>query len=559
MQKRLDVMLPNVKGLKIKTFHAFGREILDRSVGEYSDFEVAGDSWVTKAIQGIVRDDLKLAWSNDDIPHNRIKSFIDWQVVHIKGCNDNLIEVENMPYDIGIMKKIYKLYEKRKKADKLIDFGDMLFKAYLTLKDDLAIRRKYQEKYKYICVDEYQDSNLLQVSILKLINVDNVFALGDNNQAIYGFTGATPEFILNFHKEFKNSKVLHLPINYRCTRNIVEYSNRLIAQMEDGQHEFYVEAESHKGYLFDPECNTYASAENEAVNIGRIIRRFVEGKVYNYGDMAILVRLNAQTTILQQAFCHMGLPFIIVGGDQFYNRREIKDILAYLEVINNGCEESFKRIYNKPSRKLGAKFLEGLTDFAKRNNTSSCDSLRQYYNYCDKRYVEGIDKLLAVILGARKRSLKSKVGDLIRYIMEQIDYAEFISKDDSEGIKLENIEGLISQANNYNDVGTFLKEIYAILEFAQKSKSENKDDLNADAIKIMTFHKSKGLQFPVVFCVSVNEGVLPFYRSTEIGEERRLLYVGMTRAEKQLYISTTKAFRNRISEPSSFLSDIFES
>lgn len=442
----------------------------------------------------------------------------------------------NSPYQKDIA-KIYKKYEEMRKIAGALDFDDLLLEVVRLLRDVPKVRAKWQESFKHILIDEYQDTNAAQYHIVKsLVNEQkNICVVGDDWQSIYSWRGADFTNILNFERDFKGTAVIKLEQNYRSTGNILDAASNVISKnvqrtdkklwtksgpgMPVQVHELYDEAE---------EANLVAERISSHVAIGA--RKF--------GDFAVLYRTNAQSYTLERSFLRFHVPYQIIGGVRFYDRKEIKDIVAYLKLIYQPQDRmSFSRIVNVPTRGVGATSLD---KFMLWQSDSSFDIITALANVDQTSTITQKAKQALILLGQKLRKLQlmidtSTPAEIIEELLKQTAYRDYIADGTPAAEEREeNIGSLISDAQSFASLPDFLEEVALM--------SSVDTDSNAQKVTLMTLHAAKGLEFPVVFMVGMEEGILPHARVYEAGpseleEERRLAYVGMTRAREELHLT----------------------
>ncbi len=433
--------------------------------------------------------------------------------------------------------KIYKEYEALRKSASALDFDDLLLEAVRLLQEKSDIRQKWQKIFKYILIDEYQDTNLAQYKIIKLlVNSDNnICVVGDDWQSIYSWRGADFTNILNFERDFKDAKVVKLEQNYRSTGNILDAASNVIKNNTQRTDKKLWTASSAGNPV---QIHELFDETEEAHLIAERIASYVRLHARSYGDFAVLYRTNAQSYTLERAFLHFHIPYQIVGGVRFYDRKEIKDVIAYLKLIYQPQDRiSFGRIANVPVRGIGDASLEKFFQWQIENDLDIISALGK------------IDE--CKVLTPRARTAFSKLGnilvklhavvdqtgphELIEKLLKLINYREYLSDGTPQAEEREaNIGSLLSDSQNFTDLAGFLEEVSLM-----SSTDVDSDD---QKVTLMTLHAAKGLEFPVVFIVGLEEGILPHARvfeadKSELEEERRLMYVGMTRAREELHLS----------------------
>lgn len=515
---------------------------------------------------------IKDLMNEQDIDVKQFKpSLISWA---IQGAKNDVLDAKDYPlyksgYIENIVGQIYTTYERRLKQINAVDFGDLLMLFHKLIKENKNIREKYGQKFQYLLIDEYQDTNKVQYEIAKMLSEQNrnICVVGDDDQGIYKWRGADIENIINFKKDFPDAKVVKLEQNYRSFGNILKAASCVISRnnhrvdkelwtdKSDGEKLVIYQAETG-----EDEAQFVANQIDELVNGRHIIDD--EVRVYNYDDFAVLYRTNYQSRLIEEQMLKSGIPYKLVGGFRFYDRREIKDLLAYLKFVNNPKDTvSLLRILNIPSRKFGAKSIEKLLTLSKERKIEAGQLLIDMYDHPDDaQYL--FAKSVYTVFGDIKiesQKLKSNLPALIDYITNRINYKGYI--DDGTDIgqsKVENVKELINVSSEYKSLNAFLEAI-ALME------SEEKSDKDANsAVNLMTLHSSKGLEFPVVFMIGLEEGLFPHSKSmleqADLEEERRLCYVGITRAKERLLISFAQMRKNRgeiiYGEPSRFLGEL---
>jgi len=433
--------------------------------------------------------------------------------------------------------KVYALYEKRRKEAKALDFDDLLLEAVNLLQSSKAIRDKWKTHFKHIMIDEYQDTNAAQYQLVKLLTNDerNICVVGDDWQSIYSWRGADFTNILNFERDFPGAKVVKLEQNYRSTGNILEAAHQVITKnTQRTDKELWTAAGSGAPVQVH---GVYDEAEEARQVADRISAQVTIG-ARQFDDFAVLYRTNAQSYTLERAFLQMRVPYQIVGGVRFYDRKEIKDIIAYLKLIYQPNDRmSFSRIANVPMRGVGATSLERFLNW---QSDQPVDIIEALLRVEAENVVTGKAKSALARLGEKLQSLRERIDDtspaeLIDSVIKLVGYRDFIldgtpQAEDRE----ENLGSLLSDAQNFTSISDFLEEV-ALMSSVDSQKDGN-------TVTLMTLHAAKGLEFPVVFMVGLEEGILPHARvfdssPADLEEERRLCYVGMTRAREELHIS----------------------
>ncbi len=458
--------------------------------------------------------------------------------------------------------KIFPVYEKALRDAGALDFDDLISRTVQMLSADKAVREKWQQQFKYVMVDEYQDTNAAQYQLVKLLTGShhNIAVVGDDWQSIYSWRGANFRNILNFEKDYPKVTVIKLEQNYRSTKNILDAAHGVISQNHQRSDKKLWTAAAAG---LPVQILSVGSERAEAESIVRRMRAGVDSGSRRYRDFAVLYRTNAQSRALEEVFVHHNLPYRIVGGVRFYERKEVKDILAYLRLIYQPNDEaSFSRIVNVPARALGAKSLATFNDWRSAQGLGLYDGLKTVGANPDlsPKARAGFTELANIITSFQAQMDSLTPGGLIDSLMRRLDYVRFLQDGTPQGdARIENVKELASVAAQYQDAGlsAFLEEIALVSDL-------DNADFGSDVVTLMTLHSAKGLEFPVVFITGLEESLFPhsraLYDATEMEEERRLMYVGMTRAREELnllYATERTLYGGRQhNPPSRFLADI---
>lgn len=465
--------------------------------------------------------------------------------------------------------RLYHLYQDRLKKNNALDFDDLLMKTVELFRAHEPILNQYQERFRYIHVDEYQDTNHSQYVLTNLLadKYRNLCIIGDHDQAIYSWRGATVQNILDFEKDYPEAKVIKMEQNYRSTQFILDSAQAVISKNKR-RKEKKLWTERDGGDLV--KIWIAENERHEGELIAGAIRDSVRGHEFpDYRDFVVLYRTNAQSRVLEEVFMRHGIPYKIVGGIRFYERKEIKDMLAYLRVIANPADTvSLLRIVNIPQRQIGPKTLKCVQNFANRKDCSFFEAMSRAEEIEELKETkrERIEKFAHLIRRLQKRNSEMPVAPLIKFVLDETGYKKFLDDGTIEGeARLENVAELISVASKYDklepgiSLNIFLEEVSLIADIDSLDEKDN-------AVIFMTLHAAKGLEFPWVFIAGLEEGLLPHSQSMlspeELEEERRLFYVGCTRAMDRLHILYTKNRmlygETRDVIPSQFLADIPE-
>lgn len=460
------------------------------------------------------------------------------------------------------VKKVFPKYVKALKDACALDFDDLILKTVQLLGENQQVRQKWQNRFRYILIDEYQDTNTAQYKLIRLLvnKSNNIAVVGDDWQSVYGWRGANFRNILDFERDYPGCTVIKLEQNYRSTKHILDAAHAVIAKNASrSDKKLWTDIDGGSPVQVIP----VASERAEGETIARRIKNSVDIGARNYDDFAVLYRTNAQSRSLEEACMHYGLPYRIVGGQRFYDRKEIKDIIAYLRLIYQPEDRvSFERIINVPTRGIGAKSLSNFLSWQQEKHMSLDQALKKT-DECEglsPKAKAAFAGFAATVNDLREVLEETTPAVILDSLIRRIEYLQFLDDGTIQGeSKKENVQELLSVAKQYQDMGLadFLEEVALV------SDLDNPDG-GGEAVTLMTLHASKGLEFPVVFMAGLEETLLPhsraLYDQSEMEEERRLCYVGMTRAKEELYMmhSSSRALYGGMQHnpPSRFLSDI---
>lgn len=551
MKERVETLVPGNYAF-LGTFHSLGVRILrenSKECGLESNFTILDSDDVLSLIKRIMKN--KAIDSKELAP-----SYVRNRISFIKNENLSSREIDNLFNTISEKRvlDIYQTYQELIHKNNSVDFDDLLVLPVELFKKYPEILDKYQEKFKYILVDEYQDTNEVQYQFNKLLasKYRNLFVVGDANQSIYGFRNANFRNILNFEKDYKDAYVVTLESNYRSTNNILECANCVIRNNKE-RKELNL-----KGTIGDGVKTQYITCENgkmEALTIIDEIRKLYN-QGYDYKDIGILYRTNGQSRLLEEVFLKENIPYNVVGAYYFYQRKEIKDLLSYLKLINNQNDDiALRRVINEPKRGIGEKAIENLSNEATRLGSSMFDAISKGRELAFK------DLILDMIKAQDNLSLT----EFIDYVIDKSGMKESLTSEKSleNDLRLDNLEEFKSVTASFEErtgsvnLSDFLEEISLVADI-----SEHKEE--KDAVTLMTIHSAKGLEFDCVFLCGMEEGIFPHQNSfgsdAEIEEERRLCYVGITRARKVLYLTNAHSRilygREQVNPPSRFIKEI---
>lgn len=550
MKERVDRLVGmGADSAWIMTFHAACVRILRRyicRIGYDNNFTI----YDTDDQKSVIKDILKR--KNLDPKQYKDRTILSV----ISNAKDNLISPDDMYQSSGgnynTMKtaEIYREYQEQLKKNNAVDFDDIIGLTVKLFNEDKEVLRYYQERFRYIMVDEYQDTNRAQFNLIRLLagGHGNLCVVGDDDQSIYKFRGADINNILDFEKYFNDAKIIKLEQNYRSTQKILDVANEVIKNNAGRKDKrLWTSVKDGTKVIFNVYENGYEEARGIAEDIAH--RHLHDRK--DYSDFAILYRTNAQSRSLEEKLIEKNIPYRIYGGINFYARREIKDILAYLKTIDNARDDlAVKRILNVPKRGIGAASVAKVDDYAYENDITFYVALRQ------AKEVPGLQRAVSKVEGfvTQIEVLKSKsqyigVGKLIEEIIETVGYSDYIDaeseSDEQATERRQNIDELISKAVQYEEtvdepsLSGFLEEVALVADI------DNLDE-NNDMVSLMTIHSAKGLEFPIVYLAGMEDGLFPSYMSistgdeSDIEEERRLCYVGITRAKETLIMSAAR-------------------
>lgn len=550
MKERVDRLVGmGADSAWIMTFHAACVRILRRyicRIGYDNNFTI----YDTDDQKSVIKDILKR--KNLDPKQYKDRTILSV----ISNAKDNLISPDDMYQSSGgnynTMKtaEIYREYQEQLKKNNAVDFDDIIGLTVKLFNEDKEVLRYYQERFRYIMVDEYQDTNRAQFNLIRLLagGHGNLCVVGDDDQSIYKFRGADINNILDFEKYFNDAKIIKLEQNYRSTQKILDVANEVIKNNAGRKDKrLWSSVKDGTKVIFNVYENGYEEARGIAEDIAH--RHLHDRK--DYSDFAILYRTNAQSRSLEEKLIEKNIPYRIYGGINFYARREIKDILAYLKTIDNARDDlAVKRILNVPKRGIGAASVAKVDDYAYENDITFYVALRQ------AKEVPGLQRAVSKVEGfvTQIEILKSKsqyigVGKLIEEIIETVGYSDYIDaeseSDEQATERRQNIDELISKAVQYEEtvdepsLSGFLEEVALVADI------DNLDE-NNDMVSLMTIHSAKGLEFPIVYLAGMEDGLFPSYMSistgdeSDIEEERRLCYVGITRAKETLIMSAAR-------------------
>lgn len=457
---------------------------------------------------------------------------------------------------------VYPLYQQALKEAAALDFDDLIQRTVHMLQSQPQLRAKWQERFKYVMIDEYQDTNAAQYKLVKLLTnqTNNIAVVGDDWQSIYSWRGADFRNILNFEKDYPQSAVIKLEQNYRSTKHILDAAHAIITKNQQrSDKRLWTEA----AHGLPVQLLQVVNERSEGEAIIRRIRNAVDSGYRHHSHFAVLYRTNAQSRSIEEAFIHYGIPYRIVGGQRFYDRKEIKDLMAYLRLIYQPEDRvSFTRAVNIPTRGVGDKSLQTFFDWQRAQSMTLFDALTEVVTApgLTPRARKGLAELGELLAAMREVMQDASPAGVIDSLIRRLDYFNYLSDGTPQAeSRIENVKELVSVANEYAEQGmdVFLEEVALVSDLDQA-------DMGGNAVTLMSLHASKGLEFPVVFMVGMEETIFPhsraLYDQFEMEEERRLCYVGMTRAREELYMiyASSRMLYGGVQHnpPSRFLSEI---
>ena len=545
MKERIaNLVGDNVKDMWVGTFHSICVRILRRFIDRIG-FDTSFIIFDTSDQKTLIKNCLKDLAIDDKLFNERS---VQSEISNAK--NDMLEPFQYTAKAMGDYRKekiatVYELYQKRLKENNAIDFDDIINYTIKILMENPDVLEYYSNKFKYVLVDEYQDTNKAQFTLITLLasKNGNITVVGDNDQGIYSFRGADISNILNFEKDFPGTKIIKLEQNYRCTGNILKAANAVIKNNEvKYAKKLWTENEIGKlprVYLADNEYD-------EGSYIVEQIEHLKREEYYKYSDFAILYRMNTQSRAIEDIFRRENIPYKIIGGLKFYERKEIKDIIAYLRLIQNTSDNlSLKRIINEPKRGIGKTSLDSIEELANNEGISMYKIIKDAQQYgLNRIYLKSRD-FINVIEELRQKQKDLTISELIKLTLKKTGYMQALKDEktiEAEN-RIENLDEFLTVAIEFeeqfaeNTLADFLEGITLSSDLDNMEETE-------DSVTLMTLHSAKGLEFPVVFLVGMEEGIFPGYKSIgepkELEEERRLCYVGITRAKENLFLTCSK-------------------
>lgn len=545
MKERIEKLIGDAaKDLWMGTFHSICVRILRRyidRIGYKTDFVI----FDTSDQKTLIKECLKALKVDDKI-------FTDRGVLsEISNGKNEMLEPKayGVKYAGDFRKEkiaeIYELYQRRLRENNAIDFDDIINFTIKILSENPDVLDYYTEKFKYILVDEYQDTNKAQFTLVSLLasKYGNVTAVGDNDQGIYSFRGADISNILNFERDFPGTRIIKLEQNYRCTGNILKAANAVIKHNEN-KYDKKLWTENEEGHLPCIYCGE--DEYDEGRYIVEQINHLKTEEYYKNSDFTILYRMNAQSRAIEDILMREGIPYKVIGGLKFYERKEIKDIIAYLRLIHNSADNlSLKRIINEPKRGIGKTSIDQIQEISDKTGNSMYEIIRNAQEYGLTRVFSNSRDFIEQMEYLKSKKDELNISDLIKETLNKTGYTKALENENSveAETRIENLEEFLTVAIEFeeesadNTLAEFLENI------TLSSDIDGMEDQD-DSVTLMTLHSAKGLEFPVVFLVGMEEGIFPGYKSIgepqALEEERRLFYVGITRAKQYLYLTCAK-------------------
>lgn len=565
MRSRVAALNADYNGQWIQTFHAACYKILRMDInnlGYNHNFSIVDDSDCKNLIKQILKEDQDYESKPEEILYN------------IKKAKNSLLDLEIYYQNLAIpalakekLLKVHRIYQARLKDFNALDFEDLITLCIKLFQEYPAVLEKYQSWFQFIMVDEYQDTNYAQYIWVKMLAAKNknIFVVGDPDQSIYSWRGAEPYNVKRFLQDYPEAGVIKLEMNYRSCGNILQAANAVISNNMDREEKCLITSRGEGDKLIHfCAADSFQEANFVAATIADMVNR--EGRKYN--DFAIFYRAHAQSRLIEEALLYKYLPYHLIGARRFYERKEVKDIVAYLKLVcNHNDTLSFNRVINVPRRGIGDKTLEKIEEYARQNELSLVDALEDAANIpgISKKVSAGLEDFFGMItyLGSLNQSEVS-IRELLDQVMDLSGYVqEMYQNNPAEAeTRMENLQELRSLAVEFEkEGGQGLEDFLAQMALIQ----DNDEQDYSDSITLMTYHGAKGLEFPIVFMTGMEEGIFPSYRietAEELEEERRLCYVGITRAEEKLFftnaVSRLLYGYERSNPPSRFLKEIPE-
>ena len=545
MKERVEKLVGEVaKDMWIGTFHSICVRILRKYIDRLG-FDHSFLIFDTSDQRTLIKECMKTLKIDD-------KMFTDRSILaEISNGKNEMLEPKAYQtkfagdYRKEVIGRIYELYQQRLKENNAIDFDDIINYTIKILTENEDALEYYTNKFHYVLVDEYQDTNKAQFTLVTILasKYGNITVVGDNDQGIYSFRGADITNILNFEKDFPGTKIVKLEQNYRCTGNILKAANSVIKHNEN-KYEKKLWTENEEGKL--PVIHKSDDEYDEGRFVAEEINHLRREEYFKYSDFTVLYRMNSQSRAIEEILRREGIPYKIVGGLKFYERKEIKDIISYLRLIYNFSDNiSLKRIINEPKRGIGKTSIDNIGEISEKTGLSMFDIIKHADEYGLNRVKANANEFIQTIEYLRSKIEELSISELIKETLNKTGYVKALELENTTEAesRIENLEEFLTVAIEFeeeeaeNTLGDFLEGITLSSDIDGMEDSE-------DSVTLMTLHSAKGLEFPVVFLVGLEEGIFPGNKSIgepkEIEEERRLFYVGITRAKQYLYLTCSK-------------------
>ena len=542
MKQRVENLLSDSSNdIWMGTFHSICVRILRRYIDRIG-FDSSFIIFDTSDQRTLVKDCLKELKVDD-------KLFTDRAVLsEISNAKNEMLEPKaySVKYANDFRKetigKVYELYQKRLRENNAIDFDDIINYTIKILTENQDVLEYYTEKFKYVLVDEYQDTNKAQFMLISILasKYGNITVVGDNDQGIYSFRGADISNILNFERDFPGTKIIKLEQNYRCTGNILKAANAVIKHNET-KYDKKLWTENNEGNI--PCIYSGDDEYDEASYIINQIRFLKTEEYFKFSDFAVLYRMNSQSRAIEDILRREDIPYKIIGGLKFYERKEIKDIIAYLRLIFNPSDNmSLKRIINEPKRGIGKTSLDNIAKISEETGNSMYDIIKNAEKYGLNRVYLNSREFIEAIEELRSKKDNMLISDLIKETLKKTGYTKALELENTveAETRIQNLDEFLTVAIEFEEESTDNTLAEFLEGITLSSDVDNLED-EEESVTLMTLHSAKGLEFPVVFLVGMEEGIFPGYKSIgepkELEEERRLFYVGITRAKQYLYLT----------------------
>lgn len=545
MKERVEKLVGEVaKDMWIGTFHSICVRILRKYIDRLG-FDHSFLIFDTSDQRTLIKECMKTLKIDD-------KMFTDRSILaEISNGKNEMLEPKAYQtkyagdYRKEVIGRVYELYQHRLKENNAIDFDDIINYTIKILTENEDALEYYTDKFHYVLVDEYQDTNKAQFTLVTILasKYGNITVVGDNDQGIYSFRGADITNILNFEKDFPGTKIVKLEQNYRCTGNILKAANAVIKHNEN-KYEKKLWTENDEGNL--PTIHRADDEYDEGRFIAEEINHLRREEYFKYSDFTVLYRMNSQSRAIEEILRREGIPYKIVGGLKFYERKEIKDIISYLRLIYNFSDNiSLKRVINEPKRGIGKTSIDNIQEISEKTGLSMFDIIKHADEYGLNRVKANANEFIETIEYLRSKIEELSISELIKETLNKTGYVKALEQENTTEAetRIENLEEFLTVAIEFeeqeaeNTLGDFLEGITLSSDIDGMEDSE-------DSVTLMTLHSAKGLEFPVVFLVGLEEGIFPGNKSIgepkEIEEERRLFYVGITRAKQYLYLTCSK-------------------